>query len=77
MEIINTQYEVFALETDSAEYKITFTIDTFQNKDARIIIDIVKEFVSDNECEECGNFGISIKADFYPIGKCCYCGTEN
>lgn len=30
-----------------------------------------------NECEECGNFGISIKADFYPIGKCCYCGTEN
>lgn len=37
----------------------------------------LKEFVSDNECEECGNFGISIKADFYPIGKCCYCGTEN
>ena len=27
--------EVLALETDSAEYKITFTIDTFQNKDAR------------------------------------------
>ena len=37
----------------------------------------LKEFVSDNECEECVNFGISIKADFYPIGKCCYCGTEN
>lgn len=37
--------EVFALETDSAEYKITFTIDTFQNKDARIIIDIVPKYI--------------------------------
>ena len=27
----------------------------------------LKEFVSDNECEECGNFGISIKADFIQL----------
>lgn len=37
----------------------------------------IREFVSDNECEECGHFGISIRDEFYPIGKCCYCGAEN
>lgn len=37
----------------------------------------LKEFVGDNECEECGHFGLSVNDEFYPIGKCCYCGTEN
>ena len=36
----------------------------------------LREFVSDGMCDECGNMGLSINAEFYPIGKCCYCGTE-
>lgn len=36
--------EIFVLETESAEYKVTFTIDTFKDKDARIIIDILPEY---------------------------------
>ena len=36
----------------------------------------LREFVADNECEECGHLGVSINAEFYPIGKCCYCGNE-
>lgn len=32
---------------------------------------------ADFPCEECGKEGISISENFYPVGKCCYCGTEN
>lgn len=32
---------------------------------------------ADFTCEECGKDGISILENFYPIGRCCYCGTEN
>lgn len=33
--------------------------------------------VADSPCWECGKNGVSIQGDFYPIGKCCYCGSEN
>lgn len=33
--------------------------------------------VADFVCEECGKEGVSISAEFLPIGKCCYCGYEN
>ena len=33
--------------------------------------------VADFPCWECGKNGVSIQEDFYPIGKCCYCGSEN
>ena len=33
--------------------------------------------VADFSCEECGKCGISICEALLPIGKCCYCGTEN
>ena len=33
--------------------------------------------VADFECFECEKMGVSINNDFYPLGKCCYCGTEN
>lgn len=33
--------------------------------------------VADFACQECGRYGVSILKDFLPIGKCCYCGTEN
>ncbi len=33
--------------------------------------------VADFPCEECGNLGISICEDFYPYGRCCYCGYDN
>ena len=26
---------------------------------------------------ECGEYGVSILDDFYPVGHCCYCGEEN
>lgn len=35
------------------------------------------QFVADFPCEQCGKFGVSIREDFLPIGKCCYCGFEN
>lgn len=33
--------------------------------------------VADFPCAFCGQNGISIQEDFYPIGYCCYCGEEN
>lgn len=33
--------------------------------------------VADFSCEECGKYGVSVLEDFFPIGKCCFCGTEN
>lgn len=33
--------------------------------------------VADFPCEVCGKNGISIKEDFYPVGLCCFCGSEN
>ncbi len=33
--------------------------------------------VADFPCDECGNLGISICEDFYPYGRCCYCGYDN
>lgn len=33
--------------------------------------------VADFVCEECGKNGVSVLEDFFPIGKCCYCGYEN
>lgn len=33
--------------------------------------------VADIPCCECGEYGISIMEDFYPVGYCCYCGEEN
>ena len=36
----------------------------------------LRKFVEGKECKECGHLGVSINAEFYPIGKCCYCGTE-
>lgn len=33
--------------------------------------------VADFSCIECGEYGISIMDEFYSIGYCCYCGTEN
>ena len=33
--------------------------------------------VADIPCAECGEYGISIMEDFYPVGHCCYCGEEN
>lgn len=35
------------------------------------------EPVAEFACQECGNNGVSILDDFYPVGKCCYCGYEN
>ena len=35
------------------------------------------EPVADSPCMECGKYGISISEDFYPLGRCCYCGEEN
>lgn len=35
------------------------------------------EPVADIPCMECGKYGISISEDFYPLGRCCYCGEEN
>lgn len=34
-------------------------------------------YVADFPCEQCGKIGISINANFLPIGKCCYCGYIN
>lgn len=36
-----------------------------------------ERYVSDYPCEQCGKMGISIREDFLPIGKCCYCGYEH
>lgn len=33
--------------------------------------------IADFPCECCGNYGISIAEELFPIGKCCYCGYEN
>jgi len=33
--------------------------------------------VADFPCEVCGKNGVSISAKFYPIGSCCFCGTDN
>lgn len=33
--------------------------------------------VADFPCYECGKQGVSIMEDFYPMGHCCYCGTDN
>ena len=33
--------------------------------------------VADFPCEVCGKNGVSINADFYPVGSCCFCGTVN
>lgn len=33
--------------------------------------------VADFECFECEKMGVSINNDFFPFGKCCYCGAEN
>ena len=33
--------------------------------------------VADFPCEECGEFGVSVWEDFYPVGRCCYCGMDN
>lgn len=33
--------------------------------------------VADFACAECGKNGVSVRDDFLPIGKCCYCGYEN
>lgn len=35
------------------------------------------EPVADFTCDECGKNGISILEKFYPVGRCCYCGTDN
>ena len=35
------------------------------------------EPVADFPCCECEKNGISIMNEFYPIGRCCYCGTDN
>lgn len=35
------------------------------------------EPVADIPCVECGEYGVSILDDFYPVGHCCYCGEEN
>ena len=35
------------------------------------------EPVADFTCDECGKNGISILKKFYPVGRCCYCGTDN
>lgn len=35
------------------------------------------EPVADIPCAECGEYGISILEEFYLVGHCCYCGTEN
>lgn len=35
------------------------------------------EPVADIPCAECGEYGISILEEFYPVGHCCYCGEEN
>lgn len=35
------------------------------------------EPVADFPCYECDKNGVSIMAEFYPIGYCCYCGTDN
>ena len=35
------------------------------------------EPVADFACAECGKNGVSVLADFLPVGKCCYCGYEN
>lgn len=36
-----------------------------------------KNPVADFPCAECGKLGISVLEDFYPFGRCCYCGMEN
>ena len=36
-----------------------------------------KNQVADFPCAECGKLGISVLEDFYPFGRCCYCGMEN
>lgn len=33
--------------------------------------------VADFPCEVCGKNGVSIKENFYPVGSCCFCGSEN
>lgn len=33
--------------------------------------------VSSEKCYECARAGISTDDDFYPVGHCCYCGTDN
>lgn len=35
------------------------------------------EPVADFPCYECEKNGVSAMEDFYPIGRCCYCGTDN
>lgn len=35
------------------------------------------QLVDDYPCEQCGKCGVSVNANFLPIGKCCYCGFEN
>ena len=67
--------EVFILKTDSAEYQITFTIDTFRDKDARIIIDIVPKYNYEG-IEKCYDrylekLKIEIKKRMTPDWKCC------
>lgn len=37
----------------------------------------LESVVADFPCENCGKYGVSIREDFYPLGSCCYCGTEN
>lgn len=33
--------------------------------------------VADFECFVCGKNGVSISEEFYKLGHCCYCGTDN
>ncbi len=35
------------------------------------------EPVADIPCAECGEYGVSILDDFYPVGHFCYYGEEN
>lgn len=34
-------------------------------------------YTVDFQCEQCGEYGVSIDEEFLPIGKCCYCGYEH
>lgn len=37
----------------------------------------LNDWTADFACIQCGKFGVSINADFLPVGRCCYCGCDN
>lgn len=73
--------ESLAEFNEALESYIQTALNPFASKLEEIKVEVARHGgdlpVADFDCFECEKMGVSIDGDFFPFGKCCYCGAEN